>query len=97
MKASMYLLGNAFRFNQQKAPDNLPTVRAAKAFFKKVDQMEKNVRKKPKKEDLDTVRLYVEALDILENYLDLVELPPTSNGNYDKVFDTKVGKNSRIT
>lgn len=26
MKASMYLLGNAFRFNQQKAPDNLPTV-----------------------------------------------------------------------
>jgi len=34
MKASMYLLGNAFRINQQKAPDNLPTVQAAKAFFK---------------------------------------------------------------
>mmetsp|Transcript_13413 Transcript_13413/g.19186 ORF Transcript_13413/g.19186 Transcript_13413/m.19186 type:complete len:195 (+) Transcript_13413:104-688(+) len=33
MKASMYLLGNAFRINQQKAPDNLPTVKAAKAFF----------------------------------------------------------------
>merc|ERR1719444_237065 len=28
MKASMYLLGNAFRINQQKAPDNLPTVQA---------------------------------------------------------------------
>jgi len=97
MKASMYLLGNAFRFNQQKAPDNLPTVKAAKAFFKEVDQMEKNVRKKPKKEDLATVQLYIRALDILENYLDLVELPPTSGGNYDKEFSTKVGLNSRIT
>ena len=36
MKASMYLLGNAFRINQQKAPDNLPTVKAAKAFFKEM-------------------------------------------------------------
>jgi len=36
MKASMYLLGNAFRINQQKAPDNLPTVQAAKAFFKEM-------------------------------------------------------------
>ena len=36
MKASMYLLGNAFRINQTKAPDNLPSVRAAKAFFKEM-------------------------------------------------------------
>lgn len=36
MKASMYLLSNAFRINQQKAPDNLPSVRAAKAFFKEM-------------------------------------------------------------
>jgi len=36
MKTSMYLLGNAFRYNQQKAPDNLPTVKAAKAFFKEI-------------------------------------------------------------
>jgi len=36
MKASMYLLGNAFRINQQKPPDNLPTVKAAKAFFKEM-------------------------------------------------------------
>merc|ERR1712151_597081 len=76
MKASMYLLGNAFRINQQKAPDNLPTVRAAKAFFKEMDKMEKNVRKKPKKKDLESVNLYADALDILDKYLDLVELPP---------------------
>jgi len=36
MKTSMYLLANAFRINQTKAPDNLPTVQAAKAFFKKM-------------------------------------------------------------
>ena len=36
MKTSMYLLGNAFRFNQQKPPDSLPTVKAAKAFFKEM-------------------------------------------------------------
>jgi hypothetical protein len=36
LKVSMYLLGNAFRINQTKAPDNLPTVQAAKAFFKEM-------------------------------------------------------------
>ena len=39
MKTSMYLLGNAFRFNQQKAPDSLPTVKAAKAFTKDVEEV----------------------------------------------------------
>eukprot|EP00980_Cylindrotheca_fusiformis_P025896 scaffold14838_cov129-Cylindrotheca_fusiformis.AAC.1 len=41
MKTSMYLLANAFRINQQKSPDALPTVKAAKAFFKEIDAMEK--------------------------------------------------------
>jgi len=49
MKTSMYLLGNAFRINQTKAPDNLPTVMAAKKFFKEMDAIEKAVVKKPKK------------------------------------------------
>eukprot|EP00587_Corethron_hystrix_P009776 CAMPEP_0113308394 /NCGR_PEP_ID=MMETSP0010_2-20120614/6850_1 /TAXON_ID=216773 ORGANISM="Corethron hystrix, Strain 308" /NCGR_SAMPLE_ID=MMETSP0010_2 /ASSEMBLY_ACC=CAM_ASM_000155 /LENGTH=222 /DNA_ID=CAMNT_0000163427 /DNA_START=218 /DNA_END=886 /DNA_ORIENTATION=+ /assembly_acc=CAM_ASM_000155 len=96
MKASMYLLGNAFRINQTKAPDNLPTVKAAKAFFKEMDKMEKNIKKK-KTKDLDSVKLYTNALDILDTYLDLVELPPTDSGNYDQEFDTKVGRFSRIT
>jgi hypothetical protein len=97
MKASMYLLGNAFRINQQKAPDNLPTVQAAKLFFKKVDALEKLVTKSPKKEDTKAQKLYLEALDILDTYLDLVELPPSESGNYDQEFDTKVGQSSRIT
>jgi len=98
MKASMYLLGNAFRINQQKAPDNLPTVKAAKAFFKEMDEMEKLVvAKKPKTNDPAAVRRYAAALDILDQYLDLVELPPTDSGHYDQEFSTLVGVSSRIT
>lgn len=98
MKASMYLLGNAFRINQQKAPDNLPTVRAAKAFFKEIDAMEKSVKaKKPKTFDKEAIGHYAAALEILDTYLDLVELPPTDSGHYDKEFDTLVGESARIT
>lgn len=96
MKASMYLLGNAFRINQTKAPDNLPTVQAAKKFFKVMDAMEKQVAKKPKTNDAKAQQLYLDALDILDTYLDLVELPPTDSGNYDKEFDTLVGATARI-
>lgn len=97
MKTTMYLLGNAFRINQTKAPDNLPTVQAAKAFFKEVNLLEKAVVKKPKKNDPASVQRYVAALDILDVYLDLVELPPTDSGHYDKEFSTLVGESSRIT
>jgi hypothetical protein len=97
MKTSMYLLGNAFRYNQQKAPDNLPTVKAAKAFFKEMDAMEKAIKKKPKKEDKVSVGHYLAALEILDPYLDLVELPPIDSGHYDQEFDTRVGASSRIT
>ena len=98
MKASMYLLGNAFRINQTKAPDNLPTVRAAKAFFKEMDAMEKAVKvKKPKTMDKECIKHYAAGLDILDTYLDLVELPPIDSGHYDKEFDTLVGTSARIT
>merc|ERR1719356_1985836 len=45
MKTSMYLLGNAFRTDQTKPPDFLPTVKLAKIFFKEIDTMEKVVVK----------------------------------------------------
>ena len=73
MKASMYLLGNAFRTDQQKPPDRLPTVKAAKAFFKEMNELETMVRKRPKKNDPAAVQKYAVALDILDTYLDLVE------------------------
>jgi hypothetical protein len=98
MKASMYLLGNAFRINQQKAPDNLPTVKAAKAFFKEMDALEKIVKaKKFKSFDKEAIGHYAAGLDILDEYLDLVELPPISSGHYEQEFDTLVGASSRIT
>ena len=96
MKTSMYLLGNAFRLNQTKAPDNLPTVRAAKAFFKEMDLVEK-AAKKAKKGDNDAVKHYAAALDALDSYLDLVELPPTDSGWYEQQFSRAVGDSARIT
>ncbi len=96
MKASMYLLGNAFRINQTKAPDNLPTVKAAKAFFKEMDAMEKRV-KKAKAGDKDAIANYAAALNILDEYLDLVELPPIDSGFYDKDFSRAVGESARLT
>ena len=97
MKASMYLLGNAFRYNQTKAPDNLPSVRAAKAFFKEIDAMEKAVKKPKKGVDKDAIKRYAAGLDILDTYLDLVELPPIDSGHYEQEFDTLVGVSARIT
>ena len=97
MKTTMYLLGNAFRINQQKAPDNLPTVKAAKKFFKVMNKFELRVAKNPKKDDTQAAAMYAEALDLLDEYLDLVELPPTESGHYDKEFSTLVGETSRIT
>jgi len=97
MKTSMYLLGNAFRINQTKAPENLPSVKAAKKFFKQVNLLERKVIKKPSTNDKDATALYANALDLLDAYLDLVELPPTESGHYDQEFSTKVGESSRIT
>lgn len=74
------------------------TVKAARAFFKEMDEMEKRVRvKKPKSSDADAQQLYVSAYDILDKYLDLVELPPLESGHYDQEFDTLVGETARIT
>lgn len=99
MKTTMYLLSNAFRINQQKAPDNLPSVIACKKFFKQVNIFERKVLKLKiqKKDDADAAVMYANALDLLDAYLDLVELPPTESGHYDKEFDTLVGVSSRIT
>jgi hypothetical protein len=98
MKTSVYLLGNAFRTDQQKPPDRLPTVKAAKAWFKEMNEMEKLV-KSPKKADNSKQAIvhYATALDLLDVYLDLVELPPTESGHYDQEFDTLVGESARIT
>jgi len=96
MKTSMYLLANAFRLNQTKAPDNLPTVKAAKAFFKEMDAMEKRVSKK-KDGDKEAIGHYAAALDILDEYLDLVELPPINSGYYEKEFSRAVGESARLT
>lgn len=92
---SMYLLANAFRTDQQKPPDRLPTVKAARAFFKEMDEMEKLVT--AKKNGRAVAERYAAALEILDTYLDLVELPPIDSGHYAQEFDTLVGETARIT
>jgi len=63
-----------------------------------MDELEKRVRvKKPKTNDPQAVASYSAALEILDTYLDLVELPPIDSGHYDKEFDTLVGESARIT
>jgi len=63
-----------------------------------MDEMQKRVQvKKPKTNDPESVQLYARALDILDKYLDLVELPPIDSGHYDQEFDTLVGETARIT
>jgi len=96
MKASMYLLANAFRINQTKAPDNLPSVKAAKKFFKEMDFVEKAAKKK-RQNDKESVVHFAAALEALDTFLDLVELPPTDTGHYDQEFDRAVGSSARIT
>jgi hypothetical protein len=96
MKTSMYLLGNAFRLNQTKAPDNLPSVRAAKAFFREMDLVEKAARRGANG-DKEGIRHYAAALDALDAYLDLVELPPTGSGWYEQDFSRSTGDSARIT
>lgn len=61
-----------------------------------MDDMQKLV-KKPKKNDPAAVAKYAAALNILDTYLDLVELPPTDSGHYEQEFDTLVGESARIT
>lgn len=58
--------------------------------------MEKGVKKK-KSNDRDTVGHYAAALEALDAYLDLVELPPTDSGWYEKEFSRAVGDSARIT
>ena len=59
--------------------------------------MEKAVVKKPKSMDKVSVGHYLAALEVLEPYLDLVELPPIDSGHYEQEFDTSVGASFRIT
>jgi hypothetical protein len=53
--------------------------------------------KKAKQGDKVAVGHYAAALDILDSYLDLVELPPTNSGWYDREFSRAVGDSARIT
>ena len=74
-----------------------PLVKASKNILRQMNLFERRVVKNPKTNDADAATIYADALDLLDIYLDLVELPPTESGNYDKEFSTLLGQTSRIT
>eukprot|EP00591_Stephanopyxis_turris_P009441 CAMPEP_0195518220 /NCGR_PEP_ID=MMETSP0794_2-20130614/12597_1 /TAXON_ID=515487 /ORGANISM="Stephanopyxis turris, Strain CCMP 815" /LENGTH=251 /DNA_ID=CAMNT_0040647153 /DNA_START=94 /DNA_END=849 /DNA_ORIENTATION=+ len=68
-----YLLANAFRTSSSKPPDTLPSVQKWKAFKANVDAMEKALKNKKKG---DVVSFYKKGEELLDAYLESVELPP---------------------
>ncbi len=60
------------------------------------DTIEKIALKKTKTSEGEVQLRYAKALDFLDEYLDLVELPPTDSGHYEQEFDTLVGKSARL-
>jgi len=71
--AAGYLLANAFRRSSSTPPDNLPSVKKWKEFAKEVENLQKTLKKK----DIKAIKsAYTKAEDLLDPYLELVELPP---------------------
>lgn len=67
-----YLLGNAFRFQGSTPPDKLPAVIAYKAFIKAAEAIRADAKKKDAK---GASAKFAGALESLDAYLKLVELP----------------------
>jgi hypothetical protein len=55
------------------------------------------MEKRISKNDKSAIQYYADSLDILDKYLDLVELPPIDSGHYEQEFSTLVGEAARIT
>jgi len=71
--AAGYLLANAFRRSSSTPPDNLPSVKKWKAFAKEIENLQKSIKKK----DVKSIQTaYKKAEELLDPYLELVELPP---------------------
>lgn len=85
MQLTMFLLGNAFRIDASKAPERIKQVQQARRFFKEVEGMQLAA----KKGDGETTRArYDGARALLDEYLDAVDLPPSSYDVYKSEFDT---------
>ena len=70
-----YLLANAFRRSSSTAPDSLPSVKGWKAYAASVENMTKALKKK---DTAGASKAYQDAIQALNAYLELVELPPVS-------------------
>ncbi len=66
------MLANAFRTSSTKAPDSLPAVKKWKAFAKNIELLKRALAKKDGEKVLAS---YKSAEEVLDAYLDEVELP----------------------
>ena len=76
LAAAGYLLSNAFRTSSGTPPDRLPSVKKWKAFMAEVEDMKKAVL--VKKSGKGAQRSYENAVGLLDEYLEAVELPPSA-------------------
>tara|TARA_B100000524_G_C23608505_1_gene355297 strand:- start:284 stop:550 length:267 start_codon:yes stop_codon:yes gene_type:complete len=87
MQLSMFLLGNAFRLDSGKPPEKVRQVKEAKAFFAEVEKL----RKAQMAGDVSQAKArYQSANEVLNIYLNDVELPPTFDAMYKEAADMKV-------
>jgi hypothetical protein len=68
-----YLLANAFRRSSTTPPDSLPSVKKWKAFASQIDNLKNSLKKKDSKAIASS---YDKAINLLDAYLEVVELPP---------------------
>lgn len=73
--AAGYLLANAFRRSSTTPPDSLPSVKKWKAFAAEQENLQKALKKKDVKKVKES---YAKSQSLLNEYLELVELPPTA-------------------
>jgi hypothetical protein len=83
-RLTMFLLGNAFRIDSSKSPDRIKQVQQARKFFGEV----KAFKESSQKQDPDGARQHFAlARALLDEYLDAVDLPPSSYDRYKTPFD----------
>lgn len=89
MQLTMFLLGNAFRIDSSKSPDRIKQVQLARAFFKEAENFKNAVAKADEK---GATQHFALARDKLDEYLDQVDLPPSTYEIYKTPFDVAAKK-----
>lgn len=89
MQLTMFLLGNAFRIDSSKAPERIKQVQMARKFFKEVELFKDAAAKSSEQKAKEHYQL---ARALLDDYLDQVDLPPSTYEVYKTPFNVAAKK-----